>query len=559
MSVRTKLLVATLAAILGVALLAVMGAQRLMAAQGALSRLIEGPMAVIEDARDAQRAFGRADKALAAIGGATSLPEADAASVDFSAAYERFDRAWARLRPRLASAGQREQADRLGEEGGAWHDGAMPYLTGPRAGAAPIVSLIQREALDARRDALSAGIDRLVEAEAARAKADGAAAAGGMDADIRLFSVVAVASAGSLLGLLAWTFASLHGGIAAARTAAARIAAGDLATAARSRRRDEFGLLLADIDAMRAQLEHRALKAQEIHLEIEAGRRSTELRQTDMERRIGLFDGEVGASLQALAGAAAEMRASSVDMGSSAADTHRKAITVETVSGEVSANVQTVAAASGQLRTSVAEIANQVGQSTKIAVQAVAAADRASELVQSFSTAAQRITEVVSLIREIAGRTNLLALNATIEAARAGDAGKGFAVVATEVKSLATQTSAATETISSQVVAMQDATAQVVKAVGDVSGMIATMSGIGTAIADAVVHQETATQEIAKNVHDAAHGTEVVSSSIGTVREAASRAGSVASDVLTSANSLGDQAINLRSQVNDFLESIRVA
>ncbi|MET0371719.1 MAG: methyl-accepting chemotaxis protein [Sphingobium sp.] len=67
--------------------------------------------------------------------------------------------------------------------------------------------------------------------------------------------------------------------------------------------------------------------------------------------------------------------------------------------------------------------------------------------LDGFRDALQTVGHVSSVISGIASQTNLLALNATIEAARAGDAGRGFAVVAAEVKKLAQETAAATQTI----------------------------------------------------------------------------------------------------------------
>lgn len=86
--------------------------------------------------------------------------------------------------------------------------------------------------------------------------------------------------------------------------------------------------------------------------------------------------------------------------------------------------------------------------------------------LDGFGEALRTVAHVTSMISGIASQTNLLALNATIEAARAGDAGRGFAVVAAEVKKLAQETAAATQTIEQSIAALT----------GEAGGMLASIT-----------------------------------------------------------------------------------
>ena len=202
------------------------------------------------------------------------------------------------------------------------------------------------------------------------------------------------------------------------------------------------------------------------------------------------------------------------EIASSISDVMRQATESATASTQTASSVQTVAAAAEELVASIHEIGRQVQSASEVALKAVGEATQSNEIMVGLSEDAKTIGHVVELIDNIANQTNLLALNATIEAARAGEAGKGFAVVASEVKELASQTSKATEDISSQIESMQGTTENAVAAISAILSVINQISDISTSISSAVEEQSVVTREISSNMQSASQGVEVVTNNV---------------------------------------------
>jgi methyl-accepting chemotaxis protein len=282
-------------------------------------------------------------------------------------------------------------------------------------------------------------------------------------------------------------------------------------------------------------------------------------RKAEMTKLANDFEGAVGKIIQTVSSASTELEASANTLSSTAVRAQRQTSVVAAASEEASANVQSVASATEEMASSVNEISRQVQESSRIANEAVDQARTTNDRVGELAKAASRIGDVVELINNIAGQTNLLALNATIEAARAGEAGRGFAVVASEVKALAEQTAKATGEISMQISGIQNATQESVAAIKQIGDTIGRMSEIASTIAAAVEEQGAATQEISRNVQQAAQGTTQVSSNIGDVQRGASETGSASAQVLSAAQLLSQDSERLKAEVSRFLNTVRAA
>ena len=280
----------------------------------------------------------------------------------------------------------------------------------------------------------------------------------------------------------------------------------------------------------------------------------------EMSERLNMleqsFRNGIAERIQAIESSIGDVAGFSGDLSAKAGATLSAVAGTQARPEHVAASVAGIVAATRAFGSSCSEIMLETAAASRAADEADAGCRGIAENVATLQQANARIASVVEMIRNLAAQTNLLALNATIEAARAGEAGRGFAVVAAEVKTLATATNSATETIRQGVDEVVSAGLAIEDALAALNRTMAAMQDSTRIAASSAAGQAGTIQSIAAQAATSSLGVDEIARHAALVEGLAGEAAALARRMDDRVRATSMQSKDLERSIGDFLGDV---
>ena len=311
-----------------------------------------------------------------------------------------------------------------------------------------------------------------------------------------------------------------------------KVAKGDLTAKMRTKRKDEFGALVAcankTVVNMKGMVQQTSVAADNVGSSA-AGVEDTSEKLLTATQNITTSITEIRNGIVQQAEDSERCLVQSEELGERINEVKADADAIDELAKSAKAAVENGMEAIGVLEEKGAETASITKQIT---------VDMDALAEESHS-----IGKIIGVINDIAEQTNLLSLNASIEAARAGEAGRGFAVVADEIRRLAEQSVEAANEIAGIVNGIKVQTEGTAQTVAQAEEIVASQS---VALKNAI----SLFKNIGENVEEMTERLANISNGVDRIGEAQS----VTVDAISSISAVSEETSAASEEVQNMVD-----